>query len=322
MAVTGTGTQADPFIVHSYNEFISLSGHAPITDTRAVYIKFFDTPNQTIDCNDYGSEFKWGTFTAVSGYGGYTIYIDLNGCTIKNFLIADGSAMFAGTAWGGEQMIVSISNGAIRNVFMGSAASIICNDYVEFHDVSMSVNFVGCTFSPFSGGGSVIIDNSAIYLVGSVLSAPVMTGCVVSDTDMELHISNPNDQLIFRNCTITDCRIQGKISGNPHRQGNYPSFYFVLLAYNSNGVQTGDSVMTNCVVDIDLSEATPDWTGATIFIYYPENGATLNTNIFCNSHFPPNYGIPSDWNYISHTLMRNGAYLNSVGFTVVEVVGS
>ena len=324
MAVTGSGTQADPFIVHSYTEFISLSAHSPISGTEAVYIKWFDEPDQVLDCNTYGTEFRWDEFTTKhpSSEGSNTFYIDLNGATIKNFLIAPDKTMFNPKGYAnGHTCKMEVYNGSFRNVFMGSATSKVCGDYVEFHDVSMSVNFVGCTSSPFSGNGNVVIDNSALYLVGSVLSLPVMTGCIVSDTDIELYISNPNSQFIFTGCTITDCRIQGKISGTIHRQGNYPSFYFVILAYNSNGVQTGDTVMTNCVVDIDFSEATPDWTGATIFIYYPENGATLNTNVFCNSHWTPNYGMPSDWNYMTHEQIRNGDYLNSHGFTVVEVVG-
>ena len=57
MAVTGSGTQADPFIVHSYDEFMSLMDAVKTNDDT--YIQFFENPNQVIDCNVYGSEFKW-----------------------------------------------------------------------------------------------------------------------------------------------------------------------------------------------------------------------------------------------------------------------
>ena len=66
MAVTGTGTQADPYIVHSYSEFISLSNTMGSTG----YIQFFENenPNQVIDCNAYGADFKWHSF--VPGWPG------------------------------------------------------------------------------------------------------------------------------------------------------------------------------------------------------------------------------------------------------------
>lgn len=322
MAVTGTGTQADPFVVHSYSEFASLSGHAPVA-AESVYIKWFDEPNQVLDCNDYGSEFKWGAFTDNAGnYGTVTFYIDLNGCTIKNFLIADGVTMFEGhyISINGNLGKIVISNGSLRNVFMGSAASKVCGNYVEFHDVSLSVNASGSTVVPFDGNGNLIIDNVALYLVGSTLNTSIMTGARITDTDIELHVGDQNQQNMFPNCSFTDCRFQGKIGGKAIRAGNYPSFYFTVFGLNTNGVQTNDTVLNNCVVDVDISDMTLDWSGALVYFYVPSNGATLNTNIFCNSHCPGGYSHPSDWNYISHTLMRNGAYLNSKGFTVVEVV--
>lgn len=322
MAVTGTGTQADPFIVHSYSEFASLSGHAPVADA-SLYIKWFDTPGQVLDCNDYGSEFKWGAFTDGAGmYGTVTVYIDLNGCTIKNFFIADGVTMFEGHYYSINANVgkIVISNGTIRNVFMGSATSKVCGDYVEFHDVSLSVNASGSTVVPFDGNGNLVIDNAALYLVASTLNTSLMDSARITDTDIELHIANQNQQNMFPNCSFTDCRFQGKIGGNTIRAGNYPSFFFTVFGLNTNGSQTNDTVLTNCVVDVDISDMTLDWSGAPVHFYAPSNGATLNTNIFCNSHCPAGYSHPSDWNYISHTLMRNGAYLNSKGFTVVEVV--
>lgn len=325
MAVTGTGTQADPFVVHSYDEFMTLSGHAPIQSTEAVYIKWFDEPNQVLDCNTYGSEFKWDEFTTQSPTlrGSNTFYIDLNGATIKNFLIAPGKTMFNPKGYsGGYTCKMEVYNGAIRNIFMGSATSKICGDYVEFHDVSISTNVAGNTVIPFDGNSNLIIDNCAIYLQASTLNTSLFSKTIITDTDLELHIGNQNQQSMFPNCSFTDCRFQGKIGGGPIRTGNYPSFYFTVFGLNTNGAQTGDTVLTNCVVDVDISDMTPDWTGAAVHFYVPSNGATLNTNIFCNSHCPEGYSHPSDWNYITHTLMRNGAYLNSVGFTVVEVVGS
>lgn len=332
MAVTGTGTQADPFIVHSYSEFISLSGHAPV-ESNACYIQFFENenPNQTIDCNDYGSEFKWGSFSGATGYGGtnYT-YINLNGCTIKNFLINDGATMFSATGDAGQLVI---SNGSLRNIFMGSATSKICGNYVEFNNVSISANVAGSTVIPFDGNGDLIIDNCAIYLQASTLSTSLFKKAAITDTDLELHINNQNTNMIFGGstcqeyCTLTDCRIQGKIGGNAPAGINIGDYSVFGVTSGVNSQANGKVCkLINCVVDVDLTDSRGNPAGTTNYYIYRERvTGELNTNIFCNSHYPDGkgtdgYRYPSDWNYISHSLMRNGAYLNAQGFTVVEVV--
>lgn len=334
MAVTGIGTQQDPWIVTNYEDFISLSNTRASVSSNDSYIQFFDNehPNQVIDCNSYGSEFKWDTFTAALGDGGtytpHVVHINLNGCTIKNFLIKEGVPMFT-TQWNsmvGSCSKLIVSNGYIRNVFMGSSGSRLFNNigYMEFHDISFSVNNNGSVVTLFDSTNDrrIQFDNCALYLAQAKAATSIMAGCDFTDSDFDLNIGDQNQQSMFPNCSFTDCRFQGKLGGSPIRAGNYPSFFFTVFGFNTNGAQTGDTVLTNCVVDIDISDQTPDWSGAQVLFYVPSNGATLNTNIFCNSHCPEGYNHPSDWNYISHTLMRNGAYLNNAGFTVVQVLGS
>lgn len=331
MAITGTGTEQDPYIVHDYSEFISLSGsgHNSGVHDHKVYIQFFENnrPNQVIDCNNYGSEFKWGAFTDNSGYyGTATIYINLNGCTIKNFLIADGITMFEGHYWSisGAVGTIVISNGSFRNVFMGSSTSKVCGKYVEFHDVSMSVNVAGSETIPFNGDDNLIIDNCAIYLVASTLNASLFNKAIITDTDLELHIANQNGKAIFngnndtpRNMQIHDCRLQGKISGSGYTSNYYIPWSMTLGALNaSNFYAEGVVDFVNCVIDIDFTES-----DSSFVIYTTDGGVSVNTNIICDSHYPEGVTPPSSWNYMSHENIRNGTYLNNAGFTVVEVAG-
>lgn len=322
MAVTGTGTQADPFIVHSYSEFISLSGHSPVADS-SVYIKWFDSPNQVLDCNAYGSEFKWGTFTDNAGISGtVTFHIDLNGCTIKNFLIADGVTMFEGHYYSinGNLGKIIISNGSIRNVFLGSATSKFCGDYVKFQDVSISFNFAGATATPFKGNGNVTFDNCAMYLVGSTLTTGIMGGITLTDTDIELHITNQNKINMFPSCSFTDCRVQGKVSGDtPYYSDSSIVHHTVLGAITGYYDGTPITNWVNCVVDLDLTESTAQRSDGKYYIIYAYSGG-INTNVMCKSHLPSNWSVPTNWNYMTHEQIRNGEYLNSKGFTVVEVV--
>lgn len=336
MAITGSGTQADPFVVHNYTEFISLSEHSPISGTEAVYIKWFDTPGQTLNCNDYGSEFTWGEFTTKdpSAEGSNTFYIDLNGATIKNFLITPGKTMFNPKGYNGYTCKMEVYNGAIRNVFMGSATSKFCGDYVKFHDVSLSINTSGSTVIPFDGADNLIIDNCAMYLVASTLNAPLIKRARITDTDIELHIANQNQKNIFSGdsngistwTSLTDCRIQGKISGTTINWDSASGLVFGSSSGSNSGHYGKVTKLTNCVIDVDLTDSYHDWQGAQYQIYHAQNTGDLNTNVFCNSHYPSvgqtkGYSYPTSWNYMSHEQIRNGEYLNSKGFTVVEVVG-
>lgn len=324
MAITGSGTQADPFIVHSYSEFIGLSGHAPV-DGMYVYIKWFDEPNQVLDCNDYGSEFKWGSFTNNTGYAGQIIYdIDLNGATIKNFLIADGATMFAHTNSRGKFVI---HDGFLRNIFMGSSTSAIATSYVEFHNVSTSLNMMGSTVPMFNNNqevnNSLLMDNCALYLVASTLSTYIFNQITMTDTDIELHISNQNGKPIFegtfsdstRQTKITDCRIQGKIGGEAFRN-NYTKAYVALGALNSNNFYANNAaIFTNCVIDVDFTDS-----NANYILYTTDGGVSVNTNVICKDHGPSGYVAPSASNYLSHDDMRSYSALINAGFTVVEVV--
>lgn len=326
MAITGSGTQADPFIVHNYTEFISLSDHAS-ADSGKIYIQFFDVPQQTINCNSYGSEFKWGRFVARQDV---EVIIDLNGATIKNLIVDSDIAMFY--AVGGNDSYphwhpakITVKNGAIRNVFMGSGTSRVAQGEVTFFNVSLSVNSTGNTVEPFIGisGHNMYFDNCSLYLVQATIASSIIRYAIVTDTDFKLYINNINDRVMFTNDQFTGCRFQGKIKGRLRRDGGYQQYYFVLFGYNLNGSSSEDIVMTNCVVDIDLSEATGSWQGATIYIYRCDNGASLNTNVFCNSHPIPYYSYPSSWNYMDHEgveSIRNGSYLNEEGFVCAIVV--
>lgn len=328
MAITGTGTEQDPFIVHDYSEFISLSGSGHDAGVRdhKVYIQFFENnrPNQVIDCNNYGSEFKWGAFTDNSEYyGTVTIYINLNGCTIKNFLIADGITMFGGHYWAitGAVGKIVISNGSFRNVFLGSATSKFCTNYVHFQDVSISFNFAGATVTPFDGTGDVTFDNCALYLVGSTLATGIMKGVAVTDTDIEIYVSNQNSKYMFPDCSFTDCRFQGKLKGNVYYVSDSSTVHHMALgAINTYYTDNPHTNLVNCVVDLDLTESTKQRTDGTYHIIYAYSGG-INTNVMCKTHYPIGIGAPSKWNYMTHEEIRNGTYLNNAGFTVVEVAG-
>lgn len=349
MAVTGSGTQNDPWVVHDYEEFMSKSGVYPESELSA-YIKF-EVPGSVLDCNTYGSEFKWGQFTAAAPSGSsesynYYVYIDLNGTTIKNFIIEEDVPMFRakrkGDTYSWASAHIVVKNGSFRNIFMGSATSKIAvaeNDgpSVEFDNVSFSINSTGATEAIFNGGNgyNMIFDNCALYIACATLNAPIGVMCAFTDTDLEMHINNQNGIIPFRGngsygtySSLTDCRIQGKIGGTtfPHAESSVYSVLGCATPYNSvdtNGV----CKLVNCVVDLDLTDSYITEGGTVDYYIYKASGTTdLNTNVLCKSHYPSDggsrYVYPSDWNYMTHEQIRDATYLNSKGFVVVDVSGS
>lgn len=339
MAVTGSGTQADPYIVTNYEDFTSLSNHEYPSD-RHMYIQF-NVPGSVIDCNTYGSEFKWDTFVAGTPEGSrdtlqYYVDINLNGTTIKNFIIKEDVPMFRakrkGDMYGWANAHIIVKNGSFRNVFMGSATSKIAvaeNDgpTIEFSNISFSTNTTGLTVPVFDGGNGkrISFDNCALYLVQATLTTGIMSQCASTDTDFELHINNQNSQVMFPDCSFTDCRLQGKIGGRCVRAGvNNDSFVFDQCGLNGKALD-----FTNCVIDLDLTDSLG--IDDTSYIRYGAlldyNGYSINTNVICNSHYPSvggerQYRYPSSWNYMTHEQIRDATYLNSKGFVVVDVSGS
>ena len=144
----------------------------------------------------------------------------------------------------------------------------------------------------------------------------------LSDTDIELHVDELNQCLPFEQCTLTGCRIQGKLGGTIRYYSNQNMIFGQTSG--SGSAASLVCVMTNCVVDVDYNEITILNTNyKTVNILKEMNSGELNTTVFCNTHLPTDrdYVYPTLWNYMSHEQIRNGTYLNSKGFTVVEVVG-
>lgn len=239
-------------------------------------------------------------------------------------MVADGATMFEGIFYSAARKII-ISNGSILNVFMGSATSKICGDYVEFHNVSISTNVAGTTTIPFGNNSDnnsdIIMDNCALYLQASTLYEPLMKKIAATNTDIELHVLNQNTINMFPSCSFTDCRVQGKVSGNtPYYSDSSVVHHTVLGAITTYYTDNPKTNWVNCVVDLDLTGSTTQRQDGKYHIIYAYSGG-LNTNVMCKSHCPTGWSVPNKWNYMTHEQIRNGEYLNSKGFTVVEVIG-
>lgn len=308
MAVTGTGTQADPFIVHSYTEFVSLSNHGGVED-NTFYVKFFDEPNQTLNCNRYGSDFTWGNFHVPAGT---VADIDLNGATIKNLRIADNTAMFTSGYWSSQYGysnwgVIHLHNGKFLNVFAGVGTSRLeGGGKIQLENVSISANANGTTLPFFdcTTWDSSSIKNSAVYVEAAKLNANVYDGSLtIKDSDVKNVIGNLNSKWMFADrVSLNGCRIRGKAAGS------------APVAVNQSRLFEGNK-MTNCVVDFDMSEIT-DVPSDRMFLNFDTN---TQVTVISTEYWPAGLTPPNSWQYCSHNDIRDADYLNNNGFIVVDV---
>lgn len=220
MAITGSGTQADPFVVHSYAEIKNAM-------ERSIADKYIVLANN-INCNDYGEDFEWQAPAIVGSLPG-TFHFDLDGHTIKNIKVKSGSSLFRCYYGDGSS---SVYNGAILNVFLGNAVAFVTGDggsrqNVSFVNLSISVDGTGVTGYTFY---QCKFKNCAVWFQSSKLLNDVFridTSGVAGDqlmienTDIHIEISNLNDKSIFRGAAdnvkylLSGVRLDGKVSGLP-----------------------------------------------------------------------------------------------------------
>ena len=283
MAITGQGTQKDPWIVHNYEEI--KSAYLKTNGNSKLYIKL----ENDIDCNDYGDVWEWETISP------YTIscdYIfDLNGHTIKNIMIKSGNALFEG-----KTNSSIIHNGKILNVFNNDGESVIAGNGLTLKDISMSINGTGLTNYAFN---YTKFQNCATYFKSNKLLSPFYnhntgTSEMVKNSDFYFEIGDMNYKNLFHNVSsvglIDNCRFRGKIGGNKDNG---------WLHYHA---------VNNSVIEIDTTEST----GTTPPTMNPSQRTIINTDI-CSADSVQ--GLTA----CTTAQMRDADYLNSIGFTVVKV---
>ena len=283
MAITGTGTKADPWIVHNYDEIKDVLQNKLDSDT---YAKLAND----IDFKDYGDAWEWETITLRANW---VFEFDLGGHTIKNIMIKSGNSLFYG-----KSTVNVIRNGKILNVFNNAGASVIDGNGLTLKDISISVNGTGLTDCAFN---QISMDNCAVYFKSNKLNNEVFLRANITspfkNTDFYLDISNVNSKKIFGGSnnylTIDNCRISGKLRGALVSK-------YLSLGGATNSVIEVDTTLADCV------------SAQTIF-------SDVSTGII-NTEISPNLtGGTSGLTACTTAQMREADYLNSIGFTVVKV---
>lgn len=291
MAITGSGTEQDPWIVHSYDEIQTAS---QLTNgSSKTYVKLAND----IDCNNYGASFQWATIT-LGATNSHVVDFDLDNHTIKNIMVAYGDLF---TMLNVNSNKSEIKNGKLLNIFTDSSYSVISGaQEAEIRNASISVHNAGSNVYSFDG---CIFRNCAICFESpnKLLYPPFRRYTATEifvNCDIKLNINDVNQKLIIDtssgifNSSCSNCRFTGKIKGS--------GWYEHLLAY-------GPAI--NSVFDIDLTEVSSN------SVIRQGSSGVVNSD-----KLPSGMGT-AGLTAVTSAEIINGDALRAKGFTVVNVVG-
>lgn len=310
MAITGTGTEQDPFIVHSYDELkYACEQHG------STYTKFYTKLANDIDCNDYGVNWEWETITLGSNASGANKNncVDLDGHTIKNVYIKNGNGLFTSNSTASGDL----KNGKILNVFGNSPSKILTKVSVE--NISMSMQLGSPSATPFD---SNIIKNSAFYIIITNADSRTIFYCAGAESHKNIDI-----YIELYNCT-QNVRI---FHGGSHANADIDSIRAIGTMKipvggepptPTSGIWTYGKA-TNSVFDIDMTDF--NYAGISV---NPQGlfGSTGDNTTVINWDKVPHessgdYTASGYLKATSTEQMKIGAELRSLGFLVVNVEG-
>lgn len=230
MALTGDGSQANPWVAQNYTDL--QTAYSNLSNQGGT--KYLEI-DRDINCNDYGATFAWTKLSV--GNTNNAMIFDLKGHAIENVAIASGNSMFE--VGGGAQSV--IKNGKILNVFMDQSNGF--NSYTggkytcaKLQKVSVSVNITGVTQDVFD----VAFDSCSIYAEGNathrvfVLQENVGQKQINSDILLAVNSCSALYTGASGNC-ISNCRIRGKanVTGSALSE-TYAAFETCVFDLESN----------------------------------------------------------------------------------------
>lgn len=290
MAITGSGTEQDPFIVHSYDEIRTAAGLY-----SGGYITYIKLANN-INCNDYGDYFEWETITL--GTSGVNVCVlDLDNHYIKNVKVKENNNMFSLIGVSGNN--AEIRYGKLLNIFLQNANyAVLGTAGTRLFKIATSIDANGTKYRPFN---ECKIEECSVYIQISKLLTGLFyrsyTTAMLINSDVQLVIDDLNGQRIFEttggniNTYFSGCRITGKAKGNAYGEH--------LMGYG---------YLINCVVNFDVSETR----NAGSFMRSPSTGV-VNTDII------PSGLYIGGMTGVTSAEIINGDALRAKGFNVYNV---
>lgn len=293
-AITGTGTENNPYVIHNYNELKWCCEDADAVPegqakTDYVYVKL----NNDIDCSTYGMSFRW--FITCE----HAIDLNLNNKTIENFYIEADRYMF-NVSTTARKLI--IHDGKILNVYGDWV-------YKSYSFLRIMQNTADALLS--LKNISLSIDVSNFLNVGSILCSTYSQRMIMTNCTIDARGSATTATALVANAQLFTCDIHVDIissytvvyliGGSSSSMGYALNCRFMgqiqLNNITSASYCTNYTTIRNCVIDVTVS-STVSSTATLLFAHGPGQ-ADVNYGIY-NADKLPNYSF-SNTNYIACT---------------------
>lgn len=296
-AITGTGVENDPYIIHNYDELkwcCEDDGAIPEGQVATDYV--FVLLNNDIDCSTYDGGFRWSIIC------NHAVDFNLNTKTIQNFYIAVNSYMFTVNS---SSRKLSIHDGQILNIYgdwISKSASLFNHSSnsdassLQLRNVSLSIDINNFTLSTLCTGYAhyMTCTNCTFDFKGTHLTTySLINRCKLYTCDVHVDValtSNSFNGFVFAGTSsytayALNCRFMGELRCN----GGLITSSSSLMDYVT---------IRNCV--IDLATVLPSSSSLRIpFIKTISGGTAQNYGIY-NTEKLPNYTF-SGTNYIACT---------------------
>lgn len=314
-AITGAGTENDPYVIHNYNELKWCCEDAdavPEGQTKLDYT--YVKVNNDIDCSIYGMNFRW--IIACD----HAIDLNMNTKTIENFYIHRNGYLFSVPVTARK---LSIHDGKILNVYGDwistslSVMNITANSddaTVTFKNISMSIDATNfstaqstlCTGYP----NRLTLTNCTIDFKGTTTAAVVslVSSAKLYTCDIHVDIVTTNNTAYLLNGSSTyvgyalNCRFMGRIQ-------------LRNITSTSYGVEYCQ--VRNCVFDVEILSTTPS-TATPLFVH--GGGAAAYLYGIYNADKVPNYNF-NGTNYIACTTADMDMRINPNADIVLQEKG-
>ena len=293
-AITGAGTENNPYVIHNYNELKWCCEDAdavPSGQTKLdyTYVKL----NNDIDCSTYGMSFRW--FINCE----HAIDFHLNNKTIENFYIQTGGFMFSVATTARK---LAIHDGKILNVYgdwiYNSSSFLRIQQNSDDAILSLKNISLSIDVSNFTTNGSILcstysqkltMTNCTIDFKGSSSSViGLVSSAKLYTCDIHVDLTTTNSALYLLSGGSSNvgyalnCRFMGRVQLRTISTTSYCIYY---------------STVRNCVFDVEVL-STMTSTANPSFVY-GGGSVAYNYGIY-NADKVPNYNFNST-NYIACT---------------------
>ncbi len=265
MAVTGSGTQQDPYIVENWEDFLSVKA-----SNFTHYIKFADTTNKVIDFNDIQPE-GYNSPITMSGY------FDFNGWEFRNMKFNNTSSCFEYSTIGGtNHPILELKSLKLTNFVWDASGT---SRYLFFQYSTSPTSSTACKVYDVRINGEITTyNNNGIFLFHNMYTPEcniILNISLINNTNSNLGlrmylfgdgIQNSNIKVVGTGLvsltlgTIKKSLIQGEMDCDSNNRvlyfGNDSNSNVILLETSSNVSYSGGISIFNSDIAPNIVETT------------------------------------------------------------------